>query len=508
MPDFAKKWWVLVGTGIAVIIITIDFTIVNTALANIQQNLHMNVTQLQWIEAGFGLLFSTLLVTMGRFADIVGRRKMIYAGMIGFGLASLGAGFSNSGYFLIAMRILQGLFGAIILPCGMAIVADAFPLQQRGRALGVFGSLIGTGFAIGPMLGSLIITLFSWRWIFFINLPVIALSFLICIPSVRESRLSVRPSVDWLGAITLVIFLVGLIFTISEGATFGWTSTIIIVTLIAAIFGLIGFLLAEKNAKDPLMPFALFANRGFVLAVLIYVAAISFTWPVIFFMPLYLHNVIGFHTGKVGLILACMTIMTMISPIIAGHWYDKKSKSFTIHLTFALSAISLFLFTLLNTTGPLWLIIVSFVIFGFAWGMGNGIAIPLSLSELPNTENAGLVGGAASTILNIVGVLALTTTTTLFRYKEGSTLFALMSQHNIQLNNQQMNLIKSLLSAPEKIKHILSAFSQATADKIVSLAHMSFVAGMRFAFLMLLVCVIVLWMFAGFYRPARSNSNG
>ena len=172
----------------------------------------------------------------------------------------------------------------------------------------------------------------------------------------------------------------------------------------------------------PLIPVQLFLNRSFILALIVYMDAVALAWAIIFIMPLYLHNVLSFSTGIVGLILASMTIMTVVAPPLAGYWYDKKSKPMTVHLIFLLSVVSLFLFGFFSTTGPLWLIILAFVMFGFAWGMGNGIAVPLSLSNQANNENAGLVLGALTTAMNIFAVFVLTLDTTLFRFKENSTL--------------------------------------------------------------------------------------
>ena len=242
-----NKWWVLIGTGIAAIIVGIDFTVVNTSLANIQHDLNMGISQLQWIMAGFGITFCALLVAMGRLGDITGRRKILYFGIIGFGLALLGAGFSTTPHFLIAMRVLQGVCGAAIFPCGMAITANAFPQEEQGRALGIYGSIVGIGLAFGPVLGSIIVTLLNWRWIFFINIPVVIVSLLICFVNVQESKMSDHASVDWSGAGLVIIFLGALSFAINEGSNFGWFSPVIIIAMLIAIVGFIGLIFVEKD---------------------------------------------------------------------------------------------------------------------------------------------------------------------------------------------------------------------------------------------------------------------
>ncbi len=411
-----KAWWALTGTGIAAITVAIDFTIVNTSLANIERELHTSITQLQWVMAGFGLFFSTLLVTMGRLGDLRGHRKLLYSGVIGFGIASLGAGLSQSPQFLIAMRMLQGFFGSAIFPTGMAIVATAFPQNQQGRALSIYGSLIGVGLAFGPVIGSLIMTLLSWRWIFFINIPIIFLSLAICIPVIDESIQRNAQPIDWPGVITIIIALGTLVFAINQASSYGWLSTPIIICFAISLIALITFIKIERHTKAPLIPIQFFLNRGFLTGLIVYSVGVSIPWSIIFIMPLYLHTSLGLSTGAVGLLLFVMTIMTVIAPIISGHYYDRKGATALIHTIFIFSLASLFMFTQLRAHGPLWLIIISFILFGSAWGIGNGIAVPLSMSKLTSTENSGLVSGALITLMNLFAVIILTADTTLFDY--------------------------------------------------------------------------------------------
>src|SRR3990167_1347114 len=216
-----KKWLVLIGVSLAAIIIPIDYTIVNTCLALIQNDLKMNISELQWLLTGFGITFCALLTVMGRLADILGRRKLNYIGCIGFGLVSLGAGLSHSAAMLITMRILQGAFGAIMFPSGSAIIADAFPNEQQGKVLGMYGACMGIGLAIGPVLGGLITTWLNWRWIFFINITIVLISLIICLPILRESKHITKTTVDWLGMIFLITFLASLVFAISMGGKCG-----------------------------------------------------------------------------------------------------------------------------------------------------------------------------------------------------------------------------------------------------------------------------------------------
>ncbi|MCP4475318.1 MAG: MFS transporter [Gammaproteobacteria bacterium] len=410
-----RKWWVLIGTGLAGLCFGIDYTIVNTALAPIHRELHASVTQLQWLISGFGVFFVGFLVAFGRLGDLLGRRKIFYLGIIGFSISSLGAGLSPSPQYLIAMRLLQGLFGATIYPTGMALVAQAFAENERARALGIYGSFLGIGFVLGPVIGSLVLTISSWRWIFFINLPILLTCAIICLPVIKESKLVESVKIDWLGTITLILCLGLLVFSISEGPTYGWNSIFIISTFIISIVLLIAFIMIEKHAPAPLIPLQLFMNSGFLSGLIVFMI-IAIEWTIVFLMPLYLHISVQLSSAWVGIVLLSMTIMTMVAPPIAGHWYDKRGPKAVSYTLFLCTIISLILFMLLKPHGPIWLIIISFILFGTGWGGSNGISVPLGLSKLPNIKDSGLIAGSMLTLMNVFGIMILAFDVTLFNH--------------------------------------------------------------------------------------------
>ena len=419
MSLIKKKWMILLGTSLAMMMCGIDYTIVNTTLANIQRDFNIPIHQAQWIIAAFGVTFSTLLVTMGRWGDIQGRRKILYCGIIGFGLTSFAAGMANSSLFLIIMRLLQGVFAACTYPTGIAITSDAFPVSQRGRALGIYNAILGMGMAAGPVIGSVIITLLNWRWIFFINIPIAVLSMSICLPVIKESKYTKQISTDWYGAMTLMVFLGPLTLAINQGPFYGWSSPLIIMLFAVALLGLICFFVAEKYVKNPLLPLNLFINRRFLEGVLIAFITVSSVWPVLFIVPLYLHSQLGFITGIVGLLMFPMTMMTILLPGMTGYWFDQHQDSKLFLMTPVLFIIlGLITFLFLDTTTSIGLILIGFILFGVGWGFGNGIAIPRALSHLSTPEDQGLISGGCVTLFNLFGVVLLSIYVTIFQYGE------------------------------------------------------------------------------------------
>ncbi|ODN42435.1 MFS transporter [Piscirickettsia litoralis] len=418
MTTLDKKWKILIGAGLAVLLIGIDFSVVNTALTVIRNDIGASTSQLQWMMSGYGILFAAMLTVLGRIGDIKGRRKALYVGVIGFGLSSLGAGLSGSALFLIIMRMLQGLFSALLYPAAVSVTAAAFSKEQQGRAMGIFGSFFGIGFAVGPVLGSFITGLLSWRWVFFINVPIVIISLLICLPVVAEKKHPDVTHIDWFGVLSLMIFLLGITFFFNEGPRYGWDSHLTIGILVVSLISLVVFCVIEKYAEIPLIPIRLFRNKTFVMGVLIYLATISLSWSVMFIMPIYIQHQLGFSIETAGVLLVTMTVMTMIMPSVGGRLLDKGNKYFVRHVPMLCSIFGLFVYTLLGGSGPVWLLIVGLVLFGSAWGLSNGMTVPLALSGLKNANDHGLVAGVAATLANVFGLPIFTLDILLLRHGE------------------------------------------------------------------------------------------
>ncbi len=424
MERNTRKWLVLLGVSISAICINIDFTIVNTCLSLIQASLSMSMNQLQWLMTGFGIAFCALLTVMGRFADIVGRRRLMYLGVFIFGLSSLGAGLAHSAWVLIAMRFLQGASSAIIFPCATALIVAAFPEEECSKALSLFGASIGIGLAIGPVLGGFITAFLSWRWIFLINVPIIFVSLSVLIPILQESKHPENISIDWGGIVLLVISLSSLVFAISTGSHYGWFSFSILGAFLLCIFSTLWLIKQETQQKNPMLPLFIFKNPGFQSGFFAYVLSMGLNWTVLFLVPLYLHTVLGFNTGKTGLFLLPLTLMTIILPGIAGKLLQHFGARFIIVLLFAvdISAFAGFL-TFNSTTSTLFLIGI-LTLYGASWGIGNGVGTALAVAKLPSNDDVGVVSGAVITSMNIVGIIVLALSTVLFHYVSGGFIDA------------------------------------------------------------------------------------
>lgn len=419
MTEASRKWWIVTGTALAGLLVCLDFTIVNLSLTAIQKEFASSVNQLQWVMTGFGIGFCAFLVAMGRLADIKGHRKLLYIGIVSFGLFSLGAGLSSSLTELVVFRILQGIAGATLFPCGMSLTAAAFPKDEQGRALGIYNSVLGIGMALGPLVGGFIVTYLGWRWNFLLNIPVVMLSLGICLYAIDGHDTKSTHSIDWLGITLLAAALTCIVFSVSQGPTYGWHSPVIVGVLLTGVLFIMILAFVEFRVSEPLIPPSLFRKRSFLTASLIYISTVGFPWAMMFIVPLFLHQYYDYPSYQVGLLLVPMTLMTVLAPSFAGKLLDRRGVMICIVLICVL-LLPAYVLQLLTTN--LFVILFALTLFGITWGIGNGISVPIALSGFEDLKDSGLVSGAAIMLLNVGGVVILSITATVLHLYQTNAL--------------------------------------------------------------------------------------
>ena len=215
--DFSRKWYVMAAVGISILLSTIDATIVNVALPTLVRDFNTNFPTVQWAVLAYLLTQATLILSVGRLGDMLGKKPLFVAGLIIFTVGSVLCDLAFDVYWLIAFRMVQAIGAALMLALGMAIITEAFPPRERGRALGISGSIISVGIVIGPALGGLIIDSFSWRWIFFVNLPVGIVGTWMALRYIPNFKPAGKQSFDFLGAVTMFISLLALLLALTWG---------------------------------------------------------------------------------------------------------------------------------------------------------------------------------------------------------------------------------------------------------------------------------------------------
>lgn len=418
------KWWGWFGISLSSFLGCIDFTIVNTALPSIQMELGATVAQLQWVITLFLLALAAFMVVMGRLADLYGRRRILYIGMWLFALSSLGAGLSQNIQQLIFFRLIQGVGVAILYPVTVAIVGSIFPYQERGRATTLLFGVNGFGLAIGPVVGGFIVSALSWRWVFLVNLPIIIVSFLICIRTIPESKShEFGTTIDWLGFVGLAVACPLLIFTTVEAASWGWGSWRVIMGYGLALACLVAFYFVEQRSSSPLLQLKLFANRIFVAATLANFLLAFFYTVSFFILPLYLYHLLNKTSYQIGLTLLPATILIAVLSPVVGRTLELFGVRKNLLFGFGLLVVSAYLQTHFGANTHLTAVITALVVLGAGWAF---ILSPTFVAALSTASESmsGVVTGMVGTLHNLGGALGLALGTLLYEHQAHAVIMA------------------------------------------------------------------------------------
>ncbi len=404
-----NKWVVLVLVCLAQFMVVLDATIVNVALPSIQQDLGLSEANLQWIVSAYTLVFGGFLLLGGRAGDLIGRKRLFLAGLVVFTVASLLNGLAVNEGMLIGFRALQGLGAAFISPAALSIISTTFAEgKERARALGVWAAIAIGGAAVGLILGGALTQLFSWPWIFFVNVPVGALTFVLSLRLIPESRDEhAHRAFDVAGAISVTGGLMALVYAIVKAETDGWGSstTIGFFTLSAVL--LVSFVLIEQRSKAPLVRLSIFRVRSLLTANVVMLLAASGMFSMFFFNTLYLQRVLGYGPLEAGLAFLPFTAGIMISAGLASQFAPRLGVRPVAAVGMIVTAIGMLLLVRLPVDGT-YLTDVLPSLLVTSLGMG-AVFMPLTLIATTGLkdEDQGLASGLFNTSQQIGGALGL-----------------------------------------------------------------------------------------------------
>jgi EmrB/QacA subfamily drug resistance transporter len=397
--DYSRKWYAMAAVAMGIFLATIDGSIVNIALPTLVSDLETTFAAVQWVVLAYLLTLATLLLSVGRLADIRGKRTIYVTGFLVFTAGSVLCGLAWNVYGLILMRVLQAVGAAMVLALGPAIITEAFPPSERGRALGITGSVVSVGIVIGPALGGVILSNLSWHWIFFVNLPIGLLGSYMAwrfVPAVQPRG---AQRFDFLGAGLLCLSLLAFLFALTLGQDQGFTDSLVLGLLGAwlILFGL--FVIVERRVAQPMIDLNIFRNAQFSLNLVTGFITFAAIAGVILLMPFYLETILGYPVQQVGLLLAVVPIALGITAPISGSLSDRLgSRVITISGLTVLVIAYLAVSTLSLTTTAL-----GYVVRLFPIGLGMGIF------QSPN--NSAIMGAVPRERLGIAsGLLSLTRT--------------------------------------------------------------------------------------------------
>lgn len=296
------RWRILGVLAVAQVTVVIDLTIVNVALPDAQQALHISDQARQWVVTAYALTFGSLLLLGGRIADYWGRKRAFITGLIGFAAASAIGGAAEAGWQLFLARALQGVFGALLAPAGLSLLHITFPTgQERTRAFAVFGAVAGGGAAAGTLLGGALTQYLSWRWCLYVNVPVVLATVAASIPTLRESRAHGDTGYDVPGAIAATVSIAALVYGFTNAASHGWGAPITLASLGAGVLVGAAFAVIERRSANPLLPLHILlhpSRGGSLLTALLAGAALLGT---MLFLAYYLQITLGYRPFHAGL---------------------------------------------------------------------------------------------------------------------------------------------------------------------------------------------------------------
>ncbi|MGA9761766.1 MAG: DHA2 family efflux MFS transporter permease subunit [Gaiellaceae bacterium] len=394
--DENRKWWTLGAVSIGLFMIMLDNTIVNVALPTMERDLHIKVTELQWIVAAYTLSFASLIITGGKLADMFGRRRVFNIGLAIFTLASLGCGLSGSAHMLIAFRAIQGGGAAIMNPATLSIVTATFPPRQRGTAIGIWAGTAATALGIGPLLGGVLTEQLNWNWIFFVNVPIGVLAILFSRIAVLETRDSSREQrLDVPGLLSSGTALFTLTFALIESDTYGWRSPLIYALFAVSAVAFVVFILLELRQRLPMLELSLFRARNFVGANVVVLLVTLAMFGVLFFVSLYLQNVLRYSPTQAGASFLPMTFLIMLIAPIAGRTSDRIGSRWLMAGGMSLVSLSLFLYSRLTVNSSYSSLVIPMVLGGIGMATAMSPTTAAAMTSVPAAK-----AGVGSAVLN------------------------------------------------------------------------------------------------------------
>jgi EmrB/QacA subfamily drug resistance transporter len=399
MPDLSprRRYLVLAICCMSLLIVGLETTVLNVALPSLQKDLGSSVSGLQWALDAYTLVLASLLMLAGSTGDRLGRRRTFQTGLVVFVIASGLCSLAPDLGWLIAFRALQGVGGSMLNPVALSIVTNVFTeRQERARAIGVWGAVVGVSIALGPILGGLLVDTVGWRWIFIINIPIGLLAIGLTALFVPESKAARARRVDPVGQLLVILTLATLIYAIIEVPHLGWGSPLVLGLLVVAVLAAVSLVRYEKRRVEPLLDVRFFRSATFAGATLIAVCAFAAFAGFLFVNTLYLQHDLGLSPLRAGLYLLPMAVVVMLLSPISGRMvgqYGTRPSLVIGGLGMTAGTVTLAFVDPGRSTAVLF---VAYVLFGIGFGMINAPITNTAVSGMPPSQ-AGLAAAVTST---------------------------------------------------------------------------------------------------------------
>ena len=504
-----RKWWALLAVCVATFMLLLDITIVNVALPAIQRSLKASFSDLQWVVDAYALGLATCVLTAGSLADLFGRKRLFMTGVVLFTIASVACGASNDPLFLIVARGRQGLGGAAMFATSLALLSQEFHGRERGTAFGVWGATVGAAVAVGPLVGGMLTSWLSWRWIFFVNIPIGVGAVWLSATKLHESSDPEHSRRDPLGLVTLTSGVFCLILALIEGNRHGWTSTLILALLAAALVLLGLFIASQARERTTMIDLSLFGRPAFAGAQITAFAISSSMFAMFLYLTLYLQNVLDLSPLQTGLRFLPLSVVSFFAAPLSGRLSSRLPIRGLIGGGLALVALSLWLMSRVTVTSGWTVLLPGFLIGGFGIGMVNAPLAATAVSTV-RVERAGMASGISNTFRQIGIATGIAALGAIFQHQiQTKTLAALHGvpdAHRIAVQFGSGGQRQAIASAPASLQ-----------GRLAEVARASFVSGLHDILIVGAIVAIVGAVFAALLirrkdfvasaRPAASEET-
>jgi EmrB/QacA subfamily drug resistance transporter len=483
-----RKWWTLVAVCGGIFMLLLDITIVNVALPDIEHELDASLADLQWVIDAYALTLAALLLTAGSLADRFGRRLLFAIGIVVFTLGSLLCGVAGTPLVLTLSRALQGVGGAIMFATALAILSNAFRGKDRGAAFGAFGATTGVAVAVGPVLGGALTSGLSWRWIFFVNLPVGIFVLATTLLRVDESREPHARPLDWIGFITFSLGLGALVFGLIRSHPDGWGSTTVAGSLVASVVLLTAFVVAEAVQERPMFDLTLLRKPTFVGGLIAAFAVSASIFSALTYLVLYMQNLLGLSAVQTGVRFLALSGAIFVTAAIAGRLSARVPTRLLIAPGFLVVGIGLLLMRGLTPDSEWTHLLPGLIVAGAGAGFIN---VPLANTAVAVVEpaRAGMASGINSTFRQVGIATGIAALGSIFASTLKDTVVSSLSSTPVAGRADAIADAVSTGGGPERIARVSAQARVAIADATAA----GFVDGLN---LILLIGAIVAFVAA------------
>jgi EmrB/QacA subfamily drug resistance transporter len=403
------RWWTLVAVCTGVFMLLLDITIVNVALPDIQAELDASLSDLQWVIDAYALSLAALLLTAGSLADIFGRRKVFVIGTALFTIGSFLCGLAPTISFLTIARAGQGIGGAAMFATALALLGTAYTGRDRGVAFGAFGATTGVAVAIGPVLGGLLTSGLSWRWIFWVNLPICLVAIAIALLKVEESHDPRAGRPDWLGFVTFSGALGLLVFGLIQAGSDGWGDRTVVTSLAASAALLVAFVVTQLLQKDPMFDLGLLRKPTFTGGLIAAFGVSASIFSLLTYLVIYVQNVLGYSAVETGVRFLYLSGASFVAAAVAGRLTEHVPTKWLIGPGFLVLGVGLLLLLGIETDSSWTHLIPGLLVSGVGIGLINPPLASTAVGVVAPAR-AGMASGVNSTFRQVgiaTGIAAL-----------------------------------------------------------------------------------------------------